>query len=188
MKGKRMLIQKRLRDILVEVLSSLNEKNSIAGLTFVFEDGDSLVYQFYFNANTGKYAFLECVSRFGLKSQWDSVQEAADRTIESVSHLKRRVDCIAHVTTLFINKRENVLGEGSIWVFKGRVNVSNKAVATLYGFSECVAMGNAKVTAHDRSKVWAFDEVRVHLIEDYASAQLFHKAQSARHYFPSARS
>ncbi len=172
-----MSISDKLRKLLLEVLNSLNEKNTIAGLTFVFENGDSLVYQFYFNK--GKYNFLECVSRFGLKSQWDSADEAADETIASVEHLQRRVNDIAHVTTLFINKRENVLGEGRIWVFKGRVNVSNKAVATLYGFSECVALGKAQVTAHDSSSVFAFDDVMVHLT-DFATARCFNRARTAR--------
>lgn len=172
-----MPIRDKLRKILVELFSALNDKNSNDGLTFVFEDGYSLVYQFY--TTQGKYSYLECVSRFGLKSRFDTVEEMADRVIESVVHLNRRVHDIAHVTTQFINRRENVLGEGRIWVFKGRVNVSNKAVATLYGFSECVALGKAQVEAHDRAKVFAFDEVMVHL-HDHATAQVHDKARTAR--------
>lgn len=173
-----MPIRERLRQLLIGEISILNANNSISGLTFVFENGDVLNYQFHFF--DGKLNYFECASRFGMKSWWESAQETADRVIESVVHLGRRVNDIAHVTTMFINPRENVLGDGRIWVFKGRVNVSNKAEATLYGFSECVALGKAKVVAYDRTKVYAFDQVEVHLKGDYAAAQVFDKARTAR--------
>ncbi len=174
-----MPIRERLRKILVEVISNLNANNSISGLTFVLESGDVLIYQFHFF--DGKFNYFECASRFGMKSWWETAEETADRVIESVVHLGRRVNDIAHVTTQFINKQENVLGGGNrIWVFKGRVNVSNKAEATLYGFSECVALGKAKVIAHDRAKVYAFDEVEVHLHGDYTTVRVFDKAKTAR--------
>lgn len=170
----------RLRNIILGLVRPLNEKNFIAGFSINLEGDDLLLYQFHYVK--GKINFIELISDLGRQQRnvlYDTVEEAVDAALALAVKLGKRLDEVVYVTTDAINKRESVLGEGQIWVFKGRINVSNKAVATLYGFSECVALGKAQVYAHDYAKVFAFDEVMVH-IKDRASAQVFDKAQTAR--------
>lgn len=176
-----MPIREKLRNIILGLVRPLNPKDFIAGFSIHMEGDELLLYQFH-HVN-GKINFIELISDIGRQQRnvvYDTVEEAVDAAISLAVKLGKRLDDVVYVTTDAINKRENVLGEGQIWVFKGRVNVSNKAVVTLYGFSECVALGKAQVYAHDYAKVFAFDEVMVHL-KDRASAQVFDKAQTARH-------
>ncbi len=171
----------RLRNIILDLVRPLNEKNFIAGFSINLEGDDLLLYQFHYV--NGKINFIELMSDLGRQQRnviYDTVEEAVDAALALAVKLGKRLDEVVYVTTDAINKRESVLGEGKIWVFQGRVNVSNKAVATLYGFSECVALGKAQVYAHDYAKVFAFDEVMVH-IKDRASAQVFDNAQTARY-------
>ncbi|HNB23565.1 MAG TPA: hypothetical protein PKZ32_14175 [Candidatus Melainabacteria bacterium] len=173
--------RERLRNIILGLVRPLNEKDFIAGFSIYMEGDDLLLYQFHHVK--GKINFIELISDLGRAQRsvvYDTVDEAVDAALALAVKLGKPIDDVVYVTTQAINKRESVLGEGKIWVFKGRVNVSNKAVATLYGFSECVALGTAQVYAHDYAKVFAFDEVMVH-IKDRASAQVFDKAQTARY-------
>lgn len=173
--------RERLRSIILGLVSPLNEKNFIAGFSIYMEGDDLLLYQFHYIK--GKINFIELISDLGRAQRnvvYDTVDEAVDAAIALGVKLGKPIDDVVYVTTQAINKRENVLGEGKIWVFKGRVNVSNKAVAVLYGSSECVALGKAEVYACDDSKVFAFDEVMVHL-KNRATAQVFDKAQTARY-------
>ncbi len=176
-----MPIREKLRNIILGLVGPLNEKNSIVGFSINLEGNDVLLYQFHYIS--GKINFMELISDIGREQRkvfYDTVEEAVDAAIILGVKLGKRLDDVLYVTTQAINKRESVLGEGKIWVFKGRVNVSNKAVAVLYGSSECVALGKAEVLACDDSKVFAFDEVMVHL-RNRATAQVFDKAQTARY-------
>ncbi|MBP7860985.1 hypothetical protein KA183_04825 [bacterium] len=171
----------RLRNIILGLVRPLNEKNFIAGFSINLEGDDLLLYQFHYVK--GKINFIELMSDLGRQQRnvvYDTVEEAVDAALALAVKLGKRLDEVVYVTTDAINKRESVLGEGKIWVFQGRVNVSNKAVAVLYGSSQCVALGKAEVLAYDDSKVFAFDEVMVHL-RNRATAQVFDKAQTARY-------
>jgi len=173
--------QEKLRNIILGLVSPLNEKNFIAGFSIHLEGDELLLYQFHYLS--GKINFIELISDLGRAQRnvrYDTVEEAVDACLALGVQLGKKLDDVVYVTTKAINKREGVLGEGKIWVFKGRVNVSNDAVAVLYGSSECVALGTAEVFACDDSKVYAFDEVTVHL-KNRAAAQVFDKAQIARY-------